>query len=475
MHPNFYELVRTTLQRLPDEPLLVWPTGPGGRTAYTGAAILSRTQALREALAAAAVQPAAPVLLALPVSQDLVCALLAIQAVGAVPVLPPAACKLRPLLKLLRRHGIRTVVVARASWWLRALARLLGLRLVAADAVGETREAAALAAPVAAEQAALVSHSSGSTGQPKAIRRGHAVLRAQHEAIKKVFPPWAGQRDFPLFPNLMLHNLAAGVTSILPDLTSINDQLDPARLVAQLRRERVQTLTGNVHYFNVLLKYLRQHPVALPEVVGVGVGGSPVPEGLVQELRACFPAAAVHVIYGASEAEPIAVRRADAELFDLRAGYCVGTFHPALEWQLRPLGELTCGPAAGHAVGEVLVRGAHVASARPGHWLATGDYGYVADGQLYLSGRQGNERLHQGVQHYQVEHALSRVPGVERVAARAGATDFTVYVQGPAAPAAVAALLARDFPPGLCGAVHFRPSLPVDARHQSKILYDQLR
>lgn len=474
MHPNFFELIRTTLQRLPNEPLLVWPTGPNGRTAYTGAAILSRTQALREALAAAAVRPSEAVLLALPVRQDLVCALLAIQALGAVPVLPPATIKLRPLLKLLRRSGIRTVVVARAGWGRRRLARLLGLRLVAADAVGEAREAPAPAAPVGAEQAALVSHSSGSTGQPKAIRRGHAVLRAQHEAIKEVFPPWVGQRDFPLFPNIMLHNLAAGVMSILPDLTKAGNAPDPARLVAQLLRERVQTLTGNVHYFNILLGYLRQYPVALPEVRGVGVGGSPVPEGLVQELRAYFPAAAVHVIYGSSEAEPIAVRRADAAPTDPRAGYCVGPFHPALEWRLRPLGELTHGPAAGHAVGEVLVRGTHVASARPGQWLATGDYGYVAADQLYLTGRQGNERLHQGVQHYQIEHALSQVPGVQRVAARAGATGFTVYVQGPAAPAAVAAALARDFPPGLCGAMRFRPSLPVDARHQSKILYDQL-
>jgi acyl-CoA synthetase (AMP-forming)/AMP-acid ligase II len=475
MHPNFFELIRTTLQRLPDAPLLVWPTGPSGRTAYTGAAILSRTQALREALATATVRPATPVLLALPVSQDLVCALLAIQAVSAVPVLPPATIKPRLLLKLLRRHGIRTVVVVRVGWWLRALARLLGLRLVATDAVGAAREASAPAAPVGAGQAALVSHSSGSTGQPKAIRRAHVVLQAQHEAIKEVFPPWAGQRDFPLFPNLMLHNLAAGVTSILPDLTKVGNTPDPARLVAQLLRERVQTLTGNVHYFNLLLSYLQQHPVALPEVLGVGVGGSPVPERLVQELRARFPAAAVHVIYGSSEAEPIAVRRASAALPDPRAGYCVGAFHPALEWQLRSLGELTYGPAAGCTVGEVLVRGAHVASTSPGEWLATGDFGYMAAGQLYLTGRQGNERLHQGIQHYQVEHMLSQVPGVQRVAAQAGLTDFTVYVQGPATAAAVAAALAQHFPPGLCGGVRFRTSLPVDARHQSKILYDQLR
>ena len=469
MAPNFFELVRATLQRLPEVPLVVWPGGPAGRAACTGAAILSRVQALREALGP--VPAAAPVLLALPVSPDLVCALLAVQALGAVPVLPPAAASPWQLWRLLRRGGIRTVVVQRPGRGLRLLARVLGLHLVDVAAVMEPVNPTAPAAPVAAEQAALVSHSSGSTGAPKAIRRGHAVLRAQHEAIKNVFPPWAGQRDFPLFPNLLLHNLAAGVTSIVPDVPSGGRDPEPARLVAQLLREQVQTLTGNVHYFNALLGYLRQHPVALPAVVGIGVGGSPVPEGLVQGLRACFPGAAVHVIYGSSEAEPIAVRRVDAVPLDPRAGYCVGAFVVALEWQLRPLGQLR----GGQAVGEVLVRGAHVTSARPGEWLPTGDYGYVAQGQLFLTGRQGNERLHQGVQHYQIEHVLSHLPGVERVAARAGPAGFTVFVQGPACPRALAGALARDFPPGLCGAVRFRPRLPVDARHQSKILYDQLR
>ncbi|GAA3956685.1 AMP-binding protein [Hymenobacter antarcticus] len=469
MAPNFFELIRATLQRLFEEPLVVWPGGPAGRRAFTGAAILSRTQAVREALSPMAA--GTPVLLALPVGMDLVCALLAVQARGAVPMLPPAGASPWQLWWLLRRGGIRTIIVQRPGRGVRLLARMLGLRLVDVNTVTEPAEPTEPAVPVVAGQAALVSHSSGSTGAPKAIRRGHGVLRAQHEAIKEVFPPWAGQRDFPLFPNLLLHNLAAGVLSIMPDVPWAGGPPEPARLVAQLVREQVQTLTGNVHYFSALLKYLRQHPVALPAVVGIGVGGSPVPEGLVQELRACFPGAAVHVIYGSSEAEPIAVRRVGAVPADPCAGYYVGGFHPALEWQLRPLGRLR----GGQAVGEVLVRGAHVASPQPGEWLPTGDYGYVADGQLFLTGRKGNERLHQGVQHYQIEHVLSQLPGVERVAARAGAAGFTVFVQGPACPRAIAQVLARDFPPGLCGAVQFRPRLPVDARHHSKIRYDRLR
>jgi acyl-CoA synthetase (AMP-forming)/AMP-acid ligase II len=326
------------------------------------------------------------------------------------------------------------------------------------------------------ELPALITHSSGSTGHAKAVYRTHRVLTAQHYALKSDFPPWPGQRDFPLFPNILLHNLAAGVVSVLPDVTwGSAGPLPTARLVQQLQREHIQTLTGNVWYFRALISHLQQHPTSLPAVVGIGVGGSPVPEPLLQQLQHLFSQAAVHVIYGSSEAEPIAVRQVNHQRFSPLAGYCVGSLHPSLECRIQPLGTLARGSATGQTVGEIQVRGPHVA-AELGQWLRTGDYGYFcADGQLYLTGRQGNERLHQGVQHYQLEHLLYHLPGVERVAARADEAGFTVFVQGTTTRQDVEELLAKNFPASLCCAVVFRAQLPVDARHYSKILYDQLR
>lgn len=478
MDTNFFEHIHRTLLQYPEQVFVVWPASgrkDAAPTSHTGQAILGRVQAMREALATTPVQPAEAVLLALPVGMDLLCALLAVMALGAVPVLPPAAASPKGLLHLVRQVRIRTVVTQRpARLATRCVAWVFGVQMTAIGPVGSRAAAAGAAAPVPKGQAALVSHTSGSTGQPKAIHRSHGVLLAQHQALKAVFPPWAGQRDFPLFPNILLHNLAAGVVSILPDVPGTGP-LVPARLVQQLVQERVQTLTGNVAYFAALLGYLRQHPVRLPDVVGIGIGGSPVPEPLVQALLRYFPSAAVYIIYGSSEAEPIAVRRVSADPANPGAGYCVGAVHPALECRIRPVGQLRRGADAGQDVGEIQVRGPHVASSPPGQWLNTGDYGYLAGGQLFLTGRQGNERLHHGVQHYQVEHVLYHLPGVERVAARADATGFTLFVEGSATRQAIAAELASVFPANLCRALHFRTHLPVDARHHSKILYDQLR
>jgi acyl-CoA synthetase (AMP-forming)/AMP-acid ligase II len=474
MNLNYFELIRTTLSQQPDQVCIVWPAAVGASVAaeyYTGRLVLNQVGAYRENLLAHGVQAGNSVVLALPVSVELICALLAVMALGATPVLPPAGSSVGQIARLARTSGAGVVMVASPVGRLgRMAARAFGIRICAGTPSVRVSVPWATAA-VPAQQAALVSHSSGSTGAAKAIRRSHQVLRAQHEAIKAVFPPWLGQRDFPLFPNILLHNLAAGVVSVLPAVPwAAMQHLDPARIVSQLVHERVQTLTGNAFYFNALLAYLRQHPVALSEVVAVGIGGSPVPEPLAQELRQFFPNATVHIIYGSSEAEPIAVRPVSAPAPNPLAGYCVGTIQAGLEWRIELLGHLN----RGHAVGELWVRGAHVATA-PGHWLHTGDYGYVADNQLFLTGRQGNERMHEGVQHYQIEQLLYHLPGVERVAARSDAAGFTVFVQGSVSSETVQETMAKNFPPACCLAVHLRSSLPVDARHHSKILYSQLR
>ncbi|GAB3839666.1 AMP-binding protein [Hymenobacter jeollabukensis] len=478
--PNFYQHVHRTLGQQADAVLLEWPgAGPQGRPAtYTGHDLAGRIGAYQQLLGQRGVVAGQPVLLLLPVGTELICGLLAVMSLGAVPVLPPAGVSARGLLALRRHAGIRAALapapLARRFGW---LTRGLGLRLLGAPAAEASTQPLA-PQPVAAELPALVSHSSGSTGRPKAIRRSHRVLTAQHEVLKQVFPPWRGQRDFPLFPNVLLHNLAVGAVTVLPDVPwGRLAGFDAARVVAQLRDTAVETLTGNVFYFSRLLAHLRHQPAALPAVRAVGVGGSPVPEWLLRGLQDQLPQAAVYGIYGSSEAEPIAVRRYDAARpANPRHGYCVGPVVAGLECRLQGNGasvELPDGRR--FVVGEITVQGAHVA-AEPGAWLRTGDFGYFDDAQcLWLTGRQGNETVHRGVQHYQIEHVLQQLPGVERAAARATATGFAVYVQGPAELETVRAALAAQFPPGLCKQLHRRPALPVDGRHHSKILYDQLR
>lgn len=505
MHPNFAERLFTELRRQSAREVLRWPAGRPGAApiSVSGAVLLARVRAWQLALEAAEPVPVgAAVLLARPGSPELVAALLAVLGLGAVPVLPPAGASAGTLCGLLSAEHIRLAVVTPgARRKLGLLGRVLGCRCVAAPEPTGYEASNQLALPtlraVPLGQAALVSHSSGSvSGRPAAVRRSHQVLQAQHEALRLQFPPWAGQRDFPLFANVILHNLAVGALSIVPDLSGGRlTQLDPARLVAQLVSEQVETLTGNVFYFAALLAYLAQYPATFPGVRALGVGGSPVPESLLTALRRAFPRATCHVIYGASEAEPIAVRAVAGPPLDPRRGYCVGQPHAGLTvsllqpqsvWQPgAPTPLAAAGPASNpccpipYQAGEVVVRGPHVAlPAGATRGLATGDFGYFdAAGQLWLTARRGAARPVRGVGHYQLEHCLRHLPGVRQVAAlpRPDGAAFDVFFAGLATPEALWAASETAFGPGLLGRVAQRPALPVDGRHFSKIRYDLVR
>jgi acyl-CoA synthetase (AMP-forming)/AMP-acid ligase II len=469
---SFFDLIRRRLLAQPGEVLLRWPDADGKIQALTGQDVLGRVEARREALRKAGLRPGTGVVLLLPFSPELLLALLAVMAEGAVPILPPARPRLLDWPRLVWPCGAALLLTSRpVGWGWRVLGTLMGVKTYTLSLRAETPVYPSKPGRVVdPAQAALISYSSGSTGQAKPIRRSHAVLSAQHRAIADVFPPWNGQCDFPLFPNILLHNLCTGVRSVVPAVPWPDWRLvDPERILDQMEQEGINTLTGNVFYFATLVKFLRQHPRSLKGVRALGIGGSPVPEPLLRVLTCYFPEAERYVIFGSSEAEPIAVRRVEGPV-DPWLGYAVGAFHPALDWRLVPLGHL----GIGDEVGEIEVRGPHVA-AEPAGWLATGDFGYVRAGTLMLTGRRGNERLHQGVQHYQIEHLLQHVPGVERVGARADPSGFTVFVQGTVLREVLEERLRQYLPPQLRWTLVFRPSLPVDRRHHSKIQYASLR
>lgn len=477
MTTNFFTCIYERLQQHLDDELIVWPEPNHTVRSHTGRDILNRISVLRRELTDAGLQPGQSILLAMPVSFDLICSLLAIMALGAIPMLPPATATPRTLLLLTIRSKMSGLLTRqKMAWPTRSLLRAFSITPVCTEGISVSRSDWLPPHPVDPDQPALVSHSSGSTGRAKAIRRSHQVLQAQHLALSEAFPPWAGQRDFPLFPNVLLHNLATGTVSILPDLPGFQlTKTDPSQISQQITNQRIDTLTGNVFYFQKLLAYCHTHSLTFPAVRAVGVGGSPVPDKLAQALKRVFRQASVYIIYGSSEAEPIAIRDVGAEFFPPSFGYEVGTIHPAIQVQIRAMGRLTFADGTYQTAGEIGVRGAHVATLPTG-WLWTGDFGYIDDqNRLFLTGRKGNEQIHQGVQHYQIEHVLTSVAGVERVAARATNSGFTVYVEGSPADLDVREALADNFPAGLVTQLVFTESLPVDTRHQSKIRYDELR
>ena len=464
--PNFYSLIEQSARANSSALAIRWPHAPD----LTFDQLTRQVNTGRQQLIRQGIRPGDVCLLAVPVSPPAIVALLALLAEGGVVVLPPADRQLRGLNRLRRTGQLRAIVTSqRPPLKVRALGLLFGVRLVRlASQTTASVPSASRSAPET--QAALITFSSGSTGHPRPIYRSHAVLTAQHRALLHHFPAKPGSLDFPLFPNVLLHNLAAGIGTVLPDMSGFKvAQVQPEKIIAQLRQAAVRTLTGNVFYFTRLLTYAEARLITLPTVEAVGVGGSPVPENLLKRLRILFPVAKVYVIYGSSEAEPIAVRTFNDPLDPLR-GYAVGPIHPGLAWKLAPTNRLSS-----EKIGELLVSGPHVALPDGQTWFATGDIGYVEGRELVLTARRGNETVVDGKQHYQLEHYLQHQPGVEKAAALARDNAFDIIFEGSASVAAVQKALEQVFDLKYVSTVRQISRLPTDARHQSKILYRTLR
>lgn len=489
MQLNFYENIYSTLSRNPEQVLIVWPDMEVADAKkvvhsrrYSGRDILNKVSAYRSVFEKKNIRRGEEVLLAMPVSFELICALLAVMAHGAIPVLPAAGSGPVDLFRLIRKRPVKALLTAMRLNILPSLL-LAALRIKQYTFQPEEHQAAPLIGEwepgvlVEAEQPALISHSSGSTGNAKAIYRSHRILLAQHQALKDTFSPFPEQRDFPLFPNILLHNLSIGVRSVLPALSGFDIlRTVPSRLLAQLEAEHIHTLTGNVYYFQKILTYLQEQPRIYRKVRALGIGGSPVPEPLLSGLKNYFAEATIYVIYGSTEAEPMAVRKLEGGSPDPAAGYAVGRFIPSLQWRIRPLGK-TAVNGVQHTVGEIEVKGPHVVTQEKEGWLKTGDFGYVNEqAELFLTGRNGNEGMHAGLQHYQLEHFLLHMEGVERAAAISGIKGFDVYLQGREIDMKkVSARLKEVFPEEVIGTLQLREHIPVDARHHSKVLYTKLR
>ncbi|MBC8109472.1 MAG: AMP-binding protein [Verrucomicrobia bacterium] len=249
--------------------------------------------------------------------------------------------------------------------------------------------------------------------------------------------------------------------------------MSPEIIFTQIQNEQINTLTGNVFYFTQLIQFLADHNQTISHVKAIGVGGSPIPEFLLEAIKKYFVGATVYVIYGSSEAEPIATRKVETLEMPFK-GFCVGKVSPHLELFIEEKNEINVGKDS-FPVGEILVRGKHVALKKDEDWLHTGDFGYLNEQQLFLTAREGNEKPIKNTQHYQLEHTLLNLKGVEKVAALALDTGFEVFIVSNTPEKELRNELSQYFEENIVSQFHFRKKLPVDNRHQSKILYKLLK
>ena len=491
------------------------------RRVTTFAELEHRSQLAAARLRAAGVAPGQAVLIFQPMSAALYVALIAVFRLGAVAMfLDPSAgrghlercCALSPpaaLLASTRALWLRLLSPAlrriphhfRFNGWAPMAPLLEEAVLTATDSI----------APVDPSAPALLTFTSGSTGEPKAAMRSHGFLIAQHRALAESLGLQVGQVDLATLPIFVLANLASGVTSVIPD-TDLRrpGAIEAEPVLQQIRTERVTRSAASPAFYECLLTAAGDQAHALAPLSEIYTGGAPVFPRLLEQLANAVAVGGKAVaVYGSTEAEPIAhiawneISPADFEA--MRSGKGLLSGSPVAQIELRILADRwgqTLGPWTGAefireclpagAIGEIVVSGEHVL---PGYlngrgdtetkfsvdgrrWHRTGDAGrFDARGRLWLLGRctaridDARGRLYP----FAVECAAQEIKGVRRAALLAveGKRWLVIEpVSGSQPDHDGLSSIARSV--GIDRTLTL-DTIPVDARHNAKIDYPALR
>lgn len=348
-----------------------------------------------------------------------------------------------------------------------------------------------------ADDPALITFTSGSTGQPKAVVRSHGFLLAQYEALSAAMHFDESDVDLITLPVFTLANLAAGMTSILANTDLAKPGAADAEAIGlQLRNDHVTRCAASPAFFVRLL----DGDADLSHLTKIYTGGAPVFPPLLKRLSNAAPKAHVAAVYGSTEAEPIAhldaaeIGETDLETMKRGEGLLAGEPVPEIQlaiipniWgtPIEPMSddEFTDLQLPADSAGEVVVSGDHVLTGyldgigdeetkfRVGDtiWHRTGDAGRLdAQGRVWLLGRAGAviRDVRGELYPFTVETALSFDESLTRSALLDHDGRRLLFVEGELNTDVSWAQIDEIIPVA---------KIPVDKRHNAKIDYPALR
>jgi len=442
----------------------------GNEESIAYGALWRRAQAVAAALQRHDVTRGETVAIMLPTSPDFFYSFFGILLAGGIPVpiYPPA--RMSQIEDHLRRHAVilanagATLLITVAEAKLAATllrGQVEGLREVLTASELADAGAAWTPVPVEPDDVALLQYTSGSTGQPKGVVLTHANLLANIRAMgsaagvsaRDVFVSW-----LPLYHDMGL--ISAWLASLYYAMryvvmSPLSFLARPERWLWAIHRHR-GTLSGAPNFaYELCLRKIDEKALAGLDLSSWRVafnGAEPVSPDTVLRFadwgaRYGLRREAISPVYGLAEcAVGLAFSPNQGPVIDeiLREPFITGgRAIPAGPQERGVLRFVACGrPLPGHEIRVVDAAGFELPERREGRlqfrgpsatrgyhrspeatrklfhgdWLDSGDYAYVADGEIYLTGRAKDIIIKGGRNIYpqELEEAVGNIPGVRK-------------------------------------------------------------
>jgi acyl-coenzyme A synthetase/AMP-(fatty) acid ligase len=466
---NLVELFLRQVEARPDAAAIITPQG----RVVSYAELAKASAARAHVYECSGIKAGDVVLIARGVSVELYESLLAVFRLGAVAMFPEPAAGLKGLRLAVQAVRPKAIITPGMGGVLRLLFPETRALKLLPDPTGK-EPGRDILAHLPGDAPALITFTSGSTGRPKGIVRSSDFLMLQHALLEKLRQTKPTDVDLISLPVFILSNLAAGATSVIP----AGKLTRPAKLNgARLRRQMLDHRVNRIVAPPAVCGRIAEGALPMPGLAAVFTGGGPVFPNLLRAIRAAAPKAAIHAVYGSTEAEPIAhlemseISAADWEAMADGQGLLAGKPIPEIDVDIRD-----------H---EVFVAGEHVnqgyldpaddkstKSLKDGKlWHRTGDAAWIDEqGRLWLLGRR--EAAEGGLFPFAVETAALSWPGVRQAALLAGEGRAKLALAGDGLNQVQCQARANGM--GAIDVVLMK-AVPMDKRHNSKADYARLQ
>jgi acyl-CoA synthetase (AMP-forming)/AMP-acid ligase II len=461
------------------------------------------------------------VLLAVPVSIETYIVMLAVMKAGMVAMFIDPAHSARSVAGILKAWPPHAVISTPAIMLFRFLMpelRSIPQRFVVGGSSMGAKQlsfdgaqgAEFESATRSSADSALLTFTSGSTGEPKPVLRTHGFLRQQLSILNEIADVHEDDIDYVAMPMFVLFNLANAVTSVIPAADMKRPgKADPVLLYEQMTNERVTRMVASPALLERLANHCLVKHLTLPDLRCISTGGGPVNPMLARKLNKIAAGATVRMVYGSTEAEPIASLDDRQVSIDDRSrmrqgdGLLVG--RPVRGCAVRIISSVPSIPIESCSedcfasiskepgeIGEIVVSGKHVLRgyADRAHnvhtkigvdgttWHRTGDAGYFDEsGRLWLVGRcsAAIEDSRGSVYPFQVEYAVRAVRGIRQAALIRLGKERVLVIE----------TVGRDFQSDCAAAGRCISAfdidriiavrrIPMDKRHDAKVDYPAL-